>query len=632
MPQLLSRWLSHPGVLAGLILLGGATLGWLAATLPMVAAGFAGAVLLAGGAFMLGRLPHKQVWVALSMPAAPGVAPPPATRAPAIGAPATAAPATGTSATSASATGAIADNHEQLRILVDGVVDYSLFMISPEGQINSWNPGAERIKGYAASEIIGRHFSVFYTEADRAAGEPARALANATRDGRFEQEGFRVRKDGSRFWASVVIDRIQTQDGKLAGFAKITRDITERRELERRLAQAQKMEAVGQLTGGIAHDFNNLLQAVGGNLDIARKAIDDGDAGRADRLIGNATRAIERGARLTTQLLAFSRRQILRAEQVHLGRLIGDTRDLIVQAAGDIVHPEVEVAENLWPCVVDAGQFEASLLNLIINARDAMPEGGRLRIRLSNVRLDSAAASAIDAEMPEGDYVRIDVEDEGTGMTAEVRARAFEPFFTTKDIGRGSGLGLPQVHGFTRQSGGGVALRTAPGQGTVVSLFFQRAEKPSGGRDSKPARSAAGPRTDILLVEDDPAVLEVMQLMLVDAGHRVVAARNGVDAMALLAGGVAVDVLVSDVVMPGGMSGVELAREARRMQPDLGILLVSGYAADVLVRHGAAEEFDILHKPYAHAELLSRVTRMRAQRGQGAVACDIIQTPRASPP
>ena len=216
--------------------------------------------------------------------------------------------------------------------------------------------------------------------------------------------------------------------------------------------------------------------------------------------------------------------------------------------------------------------------------------------------------------------MRIDVEDDGLGMTPEVRARAFEPFFTTKDVGRGSGLGLPQVHGFTRQSGGGVTLRSRPGNGTVVSLFFQRAEPAPGSREAKAARREAGPRTDILLVEDDPSVLEVMQLMLVDAGHRVVAARNGVDAMALLAGGITVDLLVSDVVMPGGMSGVELAREARRMHPGLGILLVSGYAADVLVRHGAADEFDILHKPYAHAELLAgwrrcgRSGRARAER------------------
>jgi PAS domain S-box-containing protein len=570
---LLVRSLRHPELAAALLILAGAAVGWLAATRsPAVSLG-AGAVLLAAVAVAL--------WSRRRAPAS-GDAP--------------------------------RESDDPFRTLVEGVTDYSLFMLDPDGRVTNWNRGAERTKGYTANEIMGQHFSVFYTEADRAAGEPARALAIAAREGRYEHEGFRVRKDGSRFVASVVIDRIQTPDGALAGFAKITRDITDRRELERRLAQAQKMEAVGQLTGGIAHDFNNLLQAVGGNLDIARKAVADGDAGRADRLIGNATRAIGRGARLTAQLLAFSRRQVLRAEQVHLGRLITDTWDLVLQAAGDLIRPELVVADDLWVCMVDPGQFEASLLNLVINARDAMPQGGRLRIVLTNARLDSATAAAIDAELPAGDYVRVDVEDEGVGMTPDVRARAFEPFFTTKDVGRGSGLGLPQVHGFTRQSGGGVALRSRAGNGTVVSLFFQRAEAQPVSRDAKAARREAGPRTDILLVEDDPSVLEVMQLILVDAGHRVVAARNGVDAMALLAGGITVDLLVSDVVMPGGMSGVELAREARRMHPNLGILLVSGYAADVLVRHGAADEFDILHKPYAHSELLGRVARMRAHR------------------
>jgi PAS domain S-box-containing protein len=556
-----------------LLMLAGAALGWLAATRPPAVVLGAGAVVLAAALAALWRR----------------------RRAPASG-------------------DALRESEDRFRLLVEGVTDYSLFMLDPDGRVANWNRGAERTKGYAADEIVGRHFSVFYTEADRAAGEPARALAVAAREGRYEHEGLRVRKDGSRFLASVVIDRLQTPDGALAGFAKITRDITERRELERRLAQAQKMEAVGQLTGGIAHDFNNLLQAVGGNLDIARKAVADGDAGRADRLIGNATRAIGRGARLTAQLLAFSRRQVLRAEQVHLGRLVTDTWDLILQAAGDVVQPELAAADDLWCCMVDPGQFEAALLNLVINARDAMPQGGRVRIVLGNARLDGAAAAAVDSDLPAGDYVRVDVEDDGLGMTPEVRARAFEPFFTTKDVGRGSGLGLPQVHGFTRQSGGGVTLRSRPGNGTVVSLFFQRAEPAPGSREAKAARREAGPRTDILLVEDDPSVLEVMQLMLVDAGHRVVAARNGVDAMALLAGGITVDLLVSDVVMPGGMSGVELAREARRMHPGLGILLVSGYAADVLVRHGAADEFDILHKPYAHGELLSRVAAMRAQR------------------
>ena len=512
---------------------------------------------------------------------------------------------------------ALAESEHSLRMLVESVVDYALYRLDAEGHVKSWNIGAKRIKGYQADDIISHHFSCFYTEEDRAAGKPDRALQTAEHEGRFEDEGWRVRQDGSRFWAHIIIDVIRDDSGVLLGFAKITRDITAQRtaqielqEAERRLVKAQKMEAVGQLTGGIAHDFNNLMQAVSGNLELARAAARNGNSARIDRLLDSALRAIGHGASLTGQLLAFSRRQILRAERLLVSNLIGEIAELIHRAAGETIEIETQVDAALWHVNIDPIQFESALLNLVINARDAMPCGGVLSIRISNSTIASREAAIIDLEA--GDYVRVDVVDTGVGMTPEVLLQAFEPFFTTKEVGKGSGLGLAQVHGFTRQSKGCTTVDSAPGQGTTIAMYFPR-DVSQADEELAPASPQAllddRPEMTVLLVEDEPSVLETMQLALVDAGHHVVSARDGPEALAVLRSNTPIDIMVSDVVLPHGLSGFDLGREARQLRSDIPVLLATGYS-DVLreqVHHG---EFEILAKPFRQTELLQRMAKV----------------------
>jgi PAS domain S-box-containing protein len=498
-------------------------------------------------------------------------------------------------------------DEKRLEILFDAVIDYAIYMLDTAGNVSSWNAGAERIKGYRAGEIVGRHFSIFYTDADRAKDEPSRALAIAAAEGKYEREGWRVRKDGTRFWANVVIDAIRDEQGQLVGFAKITRDITERRDAQAALeqtraalAQSQKMEAIGQLTGGIAHDFNNLLTVVSNNLDLILQHMSD--TARVRRLAEGALRAAGRGAKLTQQLLAFGRRQSLRPESVDISMLVAAIEAIIRRAAGEGVAVELDLGRGASRVRLDAPQFEAALLNLVLNARDAMPEGGRLGLKTENARVaagDAAAARGV----PPGGYVVVTVRDNGDGMPPEIQARAFEPFFTTKEPGKGSGLGLSQVYGFVAQSGGQVVIESAPGCGTVVKLYLPEVEDGAG------AVAAAKRRpVTVLIVEDDPDVLQSAVEMVQGLGYAVLTAANGIDALAVLNRTVAVDVLFSDIVMPRGMNGVELAKEARRLRPGLRVLLSSGYATAILaVEHGLTADFSFIGKPYRWPDLAEKL-------------------------
>jgi len=364
-----------------------------------------------------------------------------------------------------------------LHLLVDRIRDYAIYLIDPGGIVTSWNAGAQRFKGYTADEIIGQHFSRFYTEEDRAAGMPARTLASAERDGVFEAEGWRVRKDGKRFWASVVIDPIHDDDGRLLGFAKITRDITERREAQRfldqaraQLHQAQKMEAVGQLTGGLAHDFNNILQIIGNNIELATREQRAGGE-NVDRHLEVARDAVERAALLTGRLLAFARKQPLKPGRVDVRHLVMNMRPLLEQSLGQGIALEIELPPDLWPAWIDASQLESALLNLAINSRDAMPDGGRLAIAATNLHISDEER---EPDGRAGDHVRIVVADTGAGMSAEVAARAIEPFFTTKPPGSGTGLGLAQIYGFVGQSGGTLRIESEPGRGTSIIICLPR--------------------------------------------------------------------------------------------------------------------------------------------------------------
>lgn len=361
----------------------------------------------------------------------------------------------------------LGDTSRQFELLLNSVTDYAIYMLDAQGYVRSWNPGGERIKGYAAGEVIGSHFSRFYDHDEVASGVPAKNLATARTQGRYCGEGWRLRKDGSRFHASVVIDPIW-QAGELLGFAKITRDVTERYENEQRLEearqslqQAQKMEAVGKLTLGLAHDFNNLLTIILNSLDVIDARANDE---RISRLVDSATRASERGIVLTRQLLAFGRGQNLAPEIVDANALIETDRELFQRCAGDAVTIRHHPGAQLPPIYVDRAQLEAALLNLVSNSRDAMPSGGTITITTS-------LSQGPDEPSGPG-FVDVTVTDTGTGIPAEHLTRVFEPFFTTKDVGRGSGLGLSQIFGFASQSGGQARLDSTPGQGTSVSLIL----------------------------------------------------------------------------------------------------------------------------------------------------------------
>jgi PAS domain S-box-containing protein len=332
-------------------------------------------------------------------------------------------------------------SEEQFRLLVQGVTDYAIYMLDPSGNVASWNVGAQRIKGYRPEEIIGRHFSTFYTEEDKAAGLPATALSAAVTEGRFEKEGWRVRNDGSRFWASVIIDAIRDDDGTLLGFAKVTRDITEKRDAQRALEQAreelfqaQKMEAVGQLTGGIAHDFNNLLMAVMGSLEMAHKRALRGE--NVIPLIENAMKGAQRGASLTQRMLAFSRKQELKLEAVDVVDLVRGMADLFQRSIGPSIKIETSFPLFMPKALSDVNQLENALLNLVVNARDAMPEGGAIVIT-------AKAREIAPGEIPElrtGRYICLSVQDRGEGMDAETLTKAASPFFTTKGVPMASSI------------------------------------------------------------------------------------------------------------------------------------------------------------------------------------------------
>jgi PAS domain S-box-containing protein len=519
---------------------------------------------------------------------------------------------------------ALRSSERNYELLVNGVTDYALFMLDARGHVATWNRGAERIKGYTAGEILGSHISRFYTEADREAGVPFRALETAGREGRFEAESWRVRKDGSRFWANVVIDALRDQAGNLVGYAKITRDMTEKHQAEEameqaraELAQAQKMEAVGQLTGGIAHDFNNLLTAILGSIELLqrREAFRGADAAR---FLATARAAAERGAELTQRLLAFARKQTLEPKPTDVNQLVSSFSELLRRTLGESIVIEMVLAGDVWPTNVDPNQLENALLNLAVNARDAMPEGGRLTIETGNTYLDDDYA-AMNSDVAPGQYVLIAVSDTGTGMSADVVSRAFEPFFTTKADGRGTGLGLSQVFGFIRQSDGHIKLATEPGQGTVVKLYLPRhvGEAPLA---AAPLQAAAGEPVGrgetVLVVDDDAQVRGYTSEAVAELGFTVLVAADGQEALRIIEGHPEIGLLFTDVGLPG-LNGRALADEAMRRRPGLKILFTTGYARDAIIHHGLLDRgFQLIPKPFTF-DALARKLREVLGRPEG---------------
>jgi PAS domain S-box-containing protein len=500
---------------------------------------------------------------------------------------------------------------QHLTLLIDAVTDYAIFMLDPRGHVVSWNPGAQRIKGYDRAEIVGQHFSRFYTAPDRAAGVPDRALARAAEAGKYELEGWRQRKDGTRFWANVVITAIRDEAGKLIGFAKITRDLTERRASEERMRQAQKMEAVGQLTGGVAHDFNNLLTVITGNIESLKRRLAERNEPALERLATAAQRGAERGALLVHRLLAVSRSQPLEPKPVSVNTLVSGMSDMLRRTLGETILIETVLAGGLWTTFVDTTELESALLNLAINARDAMPDGGKLTIEAANVYLDEAYGA--EADIAPGQYVGIFVSDTGTGMSPEVLAKAFEPFFTTKGIGEGTGLGLSQVYGFIKQSGGHVKIYSEVGAGTTVKLYLPRHIEARERGSTNPAAQAApqGRGETILVVEDDADVRSFTIEMLRELGYTVLEAIDGAGALRLLDAHREIVLLFTDVGLPGGMNGRQLADEALRRRGNLKVLFTSGYARNAIVHHGRLDPgVELLSKPFTYATLGVRIRRL----------------------
>ncbi len=508
-------------------------------------------------------------------------------------------------------------SEDQFRRLVQGVTDYAIYMLDAEGRLTNWNAGAQRIKGYLPEEVVGRHFSQFYTPEDRAAGIPALGLETARRLGRWEQEGWRVRKDGSRFWAHVVIDAIHDDLGAVIGFAKVTRDITERMQAQKALDEARealylssKLDAIGQLTGGIAHDFNNLLMAVLGSLELVRKRLPD-DA-RITPLLDNAIQGARRGAILTQRMLAFARKQDLQFEAVDVAALAANLRSLLEPAVGPDIRIEMRIPAGLPRVRTDANQLESALLNLAVNARDAMPAGGTITLTAQTETVTN------DPALHPGDYVRLCLSDPGEGMDEATVARAADPFFTTKGVGRGTGLGLSMVHGLAAQSGGALKIDSQPGVGTSVCLWLPSASEPANINNAAPAPAPSPGSADdplvILAVDDDELVLLNTAALLEDLGHVVLQAACGSEAMDLLRLRADIELVITDYAMPV-MTGAQLAEQARRQRPGLPVIVATGYAE---LPSDGPSDLRRLAKPFTQQELQAAVTQAMDDRRAGS--------------
>jgi PAS domain S-box-containing protein len=487
---------------------------------------------------------------------------------------------------------ALRESEQRFRLLVQGVRDYAIYMLDLDGVVTNWNSGAERIKGYTADEIVGQHFSRFYTPEDRERGEPTRALLTARTQGKYEKEGWRMRKDGTRFFASVVLDPIYNDAGEHIGYAKVTRDITERRRAETELEearlqlfQAQKLQALGEMTGGIAHDFNNLMTVIRGSADLLQR--ENLSAEKRQRYLQAIVETADRAATLTSHLLSFSRRQAMKPEVIDLNVRLDAFGEVLSRTLGGEYQVMLDLAPELWLTEVDSTQLETALLNASFNSRDAMPGGGRIILSTRNVSEEGV------------DYVAVAITDNGPGMPDEVVRRAFEPFFTTKPVGKGTGLGLSQIHGFAAQAGGRAEIETRDGIGTTIRMLLPRTTKDLGAeREETTFDRKRGPLT-VLLVEDNDHVRDFARDLLENLDCKVVTASDAAEALAVLENQ-PVDVLFSDVVMPG-QSGIELARIARQRDPSLPVLLASGYSEEVI--GGGAREFEVLLKPFGAAEI-----------------------------
>jgi PAS domain S-box-containing protein len=485
----------------------------------------------------------------------------------------------------------IAKRH--FEILTEGVVEYAIFVLDTGGHIASWNSSAQKIMGYTTEEVVGKHFGIFFRPDERRTGEPSRALEGATKRGKHEIEGWRVRKNGTPFFVTGLISSIHDDGGNLLGFANVLRDATERRDAQEKLveareqlAMAQKMEAIGKLTGGIAHDFNNLLMIIGGNAQIFQRLLDP----KLPRAIEAIQTAAKRGESLTRQLLTFSRRQHLSPAVVDLNAAIKNMRTMIESSLrGNIVYKE-ELEEGVSAVKLDLAELELAIVNISVNARDAMPNGGTFTLCVYNVTGEDEICNKI-----EGPLVAIVCSDTGMGIPPNLLSKIFDPFFTTKEVGKGSGLGLSQVYGFAHQAGGTVTAQSKVGLGTTISVYLPCADIQIANKEP-PAKTSDQPqRPSVLIVDDSAEVAEVTSSMFEQLGYATVYRDSAEGALDLLADGAKIDLVFSDIVMPGAIDGVGLAREIRSRYPKLPVVLTTGYSD---AAQAAPPDLRILRKPF----------------------------------
>jgi PAS domain S-box-containing protein len=489
---------------------------------------------------------------------------------------------------------ALESSKRNYQILIEGVDDYAIFVLDTAGRVASWNNAAKQIIGYSGDEIIGKHFAIFYRPDERRAGEPNRALELAVHKGKHDVEGWRIRKNGTLFFVTGSVSSILDNTGHLIGFANIIRDATERRDAQEKLVQAreqlamaQKMEAIGKLTGGIAHDFNNLLMIIGGNAQTFKRLLDP----KLPRAIEAIQTAAKRGESLTRQLLTFARRQHLSPTVVDLNVCITNMRTMIESSLrGNIVYDE-RSQPNVWPVKVDLAELELAIVNIAVNARDAMPNGGKFSIAIGNVVADHDGGDRAN-----GEFVAVAFTDTGTGIPPDLLSKIFDPFFTTKEVGKGTGLGLSQVYGFAHQAGGMVYADSKIGLGTTITVYLPAAAAHEvADDDNSDIDVVHSRRPAVLIVDDSAAVAEVTSSLFEHLGYDTLYRESAEAALKLLADGTKIDLVFSDIVMPGTIDGVGLAREIRSQYPDLPVILTTGYSD---AARAAPADLRILRKPF----------------------------------
>ena len=499
----------------------------------------------------------------------------------------------------------------KLRGILESAVT-AIITIGDRGLIEDVNPATERLFGYRASELIGQNVKMLMPEPYR--GEHDGYVASYVGTGvkkiiGIGREVSGRRKDGTTFPLHLSVSEFEAEGRRY--FTGMIHDISDRmhveealRESERRLGQSQKMEAVGQLTGGIAHDFNNLLLVITGNLELLEPRLNDEES---RILLKEAQDAAGLGSRLTDQLLTFARRRHMDVQVIQLNDLVVSITDMLRRTLGEHITLSTSLARDVWATRADPGQFQSAIVNMAVNARDAMPQGGKLVVETRNIELDAHHAD-YQSELQPGHYVQLSISDTGVGMEPEVRDRVFEPFFTTKDIGRGTGLGLAMVYGFVKQSGGHVTIYSEPGLGTTINLYLPRSDAPSA--ETTAMTGAAGTdvqvRETVLVVEDDIRVRQLTIKRLKLIGYQVLEASDGPAALEILERGDAIDLVFTDLIMPGGLSGREVATRARELRPGVKVLLTSGYAEELV--HGddlQREQLKVLRKPYEQADLVA---------------------------